>query len=347
VEIRTKLRDWYRSNKRTLPWREISDPYRIWISEIILQQTRVNQGIDYYHRFLEAFPDIETLALATEQEVLKVWEGLGYYTRARNMHAAAKYINHDLKGKFPDSYDEIIQLRGVGPYTAAAVSSMAFREPRAVVDGNVHRVLSRLFGIEELPGQYQASSGILSKASSLLDPDDPGTHNQALMELGALICKPAGPDCTSCPLHQDCFAFKNNRTESLPLKPGKISRRTRYFHYLFIRDSSGIWLRRRSGKDIWEGLYEFPLIETSRRYSVRALMATDDWKAMFGDSVKILQISPLIKHVLSHQDIQARIYHINEPGFLDQKEYTRVNPDQLTRYPLPKLILNYLDKFSN
>jgi len=194
MKIEEKIRDWYLSNRRYLPWRESNDPYQIWVSEIILQQTRVMQGLEYYHRFLDRFPDLESLARAEEAEVLKVWEGLGYYSRARNMHAAAKYVYHEKGGNFPASYSEMLELKGVGPYTAAAVASMAFSEPRAVVDGNVHRVLSRLFGIREAPGNYGKSSRILREAEKMLDREDPGIHNQALMELGALVCTPLNPD---------------------------------------------------------------------------------------------------------------------------------------------------------
>ena len=344
MEIREKIREWYHINKRPLPWREISDPYQIWVSEIILQQTRVIQGMDYYHRFLERFPNLESLAIAKEAEVLKVWEGLGYYSRARNMQAAAKYILHERKGVFPETYKEMMKMKGVGPYTAAAVSSIAFHEPQAVVDGNVQRVISRLFGIEEVPGTYTSSSRIQAEAYSLLDQEDPGNHNQAVMELGALVCTPTSPDCSSCPLQQDCVAYLQNRIAELPLrnKPGK--RRRRYFHYLVIQDREAIWIGRRTGKDIWEGLFEFPLIETTRPYSTKSLRATSEWLNLFGSTVQALQVTGPFRHILSHQEIIAKFYHLNEPPDLVLEGYKKIKLGRMDPYPLPKLILNYIKR---
>ncbi len=302
--------------------------------------------MDYYHRFLEEFPDLESLAKAEEAVVLKVWEGLGYYSRARNMHSAAKTIFHNLDGIFPASFNELMKMKGVGPYTAAAISSMAFNEPRAAVDGNVHRVLSRLFGIEEPAGSYTASSHILKAASDILDEGDPGTHNQAVMELGAMICTPTRPACSSCPLQNDCIAFQQDRILDLPVKSKQIKRRKRYFHYLYISDEEGIWLRRRQEKDIWEGLYEFPLIETSRPYSAESLYGTGGWSALFADKQNPVLVSGQIvgpvKHVLSHQDIFAKFYTIDEPLEFRPEGYEKVKLDQLDRFPLPKLITKYL-----
>lgn len=345
VEIKQRIRDWYKWNRRLLPWRETNDPYRIWVSEIILQQTRVNQGKHYYHRFLERFPDLESLARAKEDEVLKVWEGLGYYSRARNMHAAAKYVFHRKEGKFPGSFSEILDLKGVGPYTAAAVASMAFHEPRAVVDGNVHRVLSRLFGIEEAPGNYRNSSRILQEAEKLLDREDPGTHNQAIMELGALVCTPAQPDCPSCPLQDLCHAHKNDRTAELPVRSRPVSRRIRYFHYLVISNGHGIWLGSRKSKDIWQGLYEFPLIETARAVSTESLIKTEAWSAFLGrPGIKPSKVSGPVKHVLSHQEILASFYQICMDRSFSLSGFEKVGATELDRYPVPKLIGNYLDR---
>lgn len=346
MEIRDKIKDWYLINKRPLPWRKIRDPYRIWVSEIILQQTRVMQGMDYYHRFLERFPDIRSLALAEEAEVLKVWEGLGYYSRARNMHAAAKKIHSELEGIFPETYSDILDLKGVGPYTAAAVSSIAFNEPRAVVDGNVHRVLSRLFGIEEPANGYSTGSRIARKASELLDHEDPGMHNQAVMELGALVCTPASPLCPACPLRDDCVAFALNRTGELPLKTKKIIRRKRYFHYLHIQDEEGIWLGRRKDKDIWNGLYELPVIETSRPFSSKSIRESEAWSALLGSPIQALNVTRPIKHNLSHQEIYAKFYLLNENPLnaLAQRGYEKIRMQDLERYPVHKLIQNYMNK---
>jgi A/G-specific adenine glycosylase len=344
TEIKKKIRDWYRVNRRKLPWRETGDPYRIWVSEIILQQTRVDQGKDYYLRFLEKFPNLESLARAEEDEVLKVWEGLGYYSRARNMHAAAKHVFYRKEGRFPGTYSEILELKGVGPYTAAAVASMAFQEPRAVIDGNVHRVLSRLSGIEETPGNYRTSSRITREADKLLDEEDPGTHNQAIMELGALVCTPVQPACDKCPLKDLCHAYKNNRTAELPVRAKPQSRRTRYFHYLVFSNGQGIWLGSRRNKDIWQGLYEFPLIETSGKVSTESLMKTESWSGFVGrHGIKPSKVSVPVKHVLSHQEIQARFYHIRVDHSFSLPGFKEVGEKELDRYPVPKLIRNYLD----
>ena len=282
MEIRKNIRDWYHSHKRPLPWRETTDPYQIWVSEIILQQTRVIQGMDYYLRFLAKFPDLECLARADEDEVLKIWQGLGYYSRARNMHAAARYIYNNKEGIFPSTYPGILELKGVGPYTAAAVASLAFGEPRAVVDGNVHRVLSRLFGIEEAQGGYRISSRIAKEAEKLLDQEDPGTHNQAIMELGAMVCTPAQPDCRECPVQNHCVANLQNRTAELPVRSRPVPKRRRYFHYLVVQNGNGIWIGPRKEKDIWQGLYEFPLIETTRPVSSRSMLNSGIWSTILG-----------------------------------------------------------------
>jgi A/G-specific adenine glycosylase len=347
MKIQEKLRTWYLVSRRSLPWRETTDPYRIWVSEIILQQTRVVQGLDYYYRFIRTFPDIRTLAGADEEKVLKVWEGLGYYSRARNMHAAAKFIIDKLGGVFPDNYKDLLQLKGTGPYTAAAVSSLAFGEPRAVVDGNVHRVISRLYGIDEPPEGYGSSSEIVRKAAGLLDESDPGTHNQAVMELGAMICTPSRPDCQACPLNADCFAFIQDRIGEFPARPRAIKRRKRFFHYLVIRGPHGTWMNRRRNKDIWQGLYEFPMIETDREVTVADLMKSPDWTEILGSPVTPDKVSKTVKHILSHQEIHARFYHIPEQHTIGPDSFKPVEDGLLKDLPMPKLILNYLDKLSD
>ncbi len=344
MKIEEKIRDWYLSNRRYLPWRESNDPYQIWVSEIILQQTRVMQGLEYYHRFLDRFPDLESLARAEEAEVLKVWEGLGYYSRARNMHAAAKYVYHEKGGNFPASYSEMLELKGVGPYTAAAVASMAFSEPRAVVDGNVHRVLSRLFGIREAPGNYGKSSRILREAEKMLDREDPGIHNQALMELGALVCTPLNPDCPACPLTTDCVAYLQNKADELPLRARPATKRKRYFHYLVLLDNGSIWMGPRMGRDIWQGLYEFPMIETPDAVSAGTLVRSDAWSALIGKHSTPTSVSKPVKHILSHQEIRAVFYQIRGNGQLSLQGYEKIRMQELGRYPVSKLISNYLDK---
>ena len=347
MEIKKKIREWYLLNKRHLPWRETKDPYRIWISEIILQQTRVIQGMDYYKRFLERFPSLEILAGSDEQVVLKAWEGLGYYSRARNLHEAAKDIFHNMSGVFPGSYTGLMKLKGVGPYTAAAVSSIAFSEPRAVIDGNVHRVLSRLYGIEEPPTGYQPSSSILREAEKLLDREDPGTHNQALMELGALVCTPVRPNCMVCPVKEHCIAFIQNRTDELPLRSRPAKKRIRYFHYLLIRNENTIWLRKRNEKDIWKGLYEFPVIETADAVSTDLIIGSSDWSSILGvKGIRPVHVSEMPRHLLSHQEIRATFYHLPEDPRFTLSGYVRVKLTNLERYPVPRLIASYIDKLN-
>ncbi|MFC2115298.1 A/G-specific adenine glycosylase [Bacteroidota bacterium] len=350
MEIKRKIGEWYLANKRSLPWRETKDPYTIWVSEIILQQTRVAQGMDYYHRFLGRFPDLESLARAEEYEVLNVWEGLGYYSRARNMHEAAKHIYNNLDGNFPSSYSGILELKGAGRYTAAAVASIAFGEPRAVVDGNVHRVLSRLFGIEEAPGFYGKSSRIVREADKFLDTEDPGTHNQAVMELGAMICTPSQPDCRVCPIREHCIAHLQNRTADLPLRSSPAPRRKRYFHYLLISNENGIWIGHRKKKDIWQGLYELPLIETSRPVSPSSMTKSDEWSSLLGrKGVAAQKVSHIFKHLLTHQEIHARFYHIRDDdlNLLPLSGYKKLGFQDLKHFPFPKLISNYLDLISD
>lgn len=301
--------------------------------------------MDYYLRFIKRFPDLVSLAEANEEEVLKLWEGLGYYSRARNLFEAAKKIHFDLGGVFPESYTEMLELKGVGPYTAAAISSIAFGEPRAVVDGNVHRVLSRLFGIEEPPSGYGSSSMITRQAESLLDQEDPGTHNQAIMELGALVCKPRAPDCQACPLKKYCHAYLEDRINELPLRPARTVKRLRYFHYLLIFQEETLLLGRRQGMDIWKGLFQFPLIETMEAFTGELLVKSKEWTSLLGPDIRPSKISNPVKHLLSHQEIRARFYHIQESLQHNVKGYEKVKKSELQTYPLPKLIRNYLETF--
>ncbi len=255
-----------------MPWRETSDPYCIWLSEIMLQQTRIEQGLPYYLAFTNAYPSIFDLANASEEEVLKLWQGLGYYSRARNLHATAKYIAFELNGKFPETYEGLLKLKGVGDYTASAIASISYNEPVAVVDGNVYRVLSRYFDIDTPINSTAGIKEFKLLAKELLDKEDPATYNQAIMEFGALQCKPQSPLCNTCPLSASCLALKNNKISMLPvkLKKGKIKKR--YFNYLvFQSEENKTILEKRSGKGIWEGLYQFPLIETDGLSCIRRI----------------------------------------------------------------------------
>jgi len=310
--ISKKLTDWYSDYKRDLPWRDISDPYRIWISEIILQQTRVIQGLSYYNRFIEHFPTIAELAEAEEDDVLKYWQGLGYYTRARNLHKAARQIMTDYNGVFPTQHSDIIKLSGIGEYTAAAISSFAYNQPYAVVDGNVYRGLSRLFNIQTPIDSTSGKKEFALLAQNLLSTSNPGMHNQALMEFGALQCVPSAPGCTICTLQSVCLAFENNTVSLLPIKSQKKKSTNRYFNYLFVKSQDNTFLQKRTGKDVWQNLFEFPLIESDRLFSTSELVDDETFKSLFHNiaEVEILKISNPMKHVLSHRVIYAQFFSI-------------------------------------
>ena len=258
-----KLIAWYKQNKRDLPWRKTTDPYQIWLSEIILQQTRVDQGLNYYHKFIKKYPNIHSLAQASEKDVLNLWQGLGYYSRARNLHFTAKYISNELNGQFPSKHKEILKLKGVGEYTAAAISSFSYKEVYPVIDGNVYRVLSRIFGVENPIDSTEGKKVFKKLAAELINTKNPDTYNQAIMEFGALQCTPKKPKCEDCPFLLECFAYKNELIAELPKKENKIKQRNRYFNYLVIINDDAFYLNERKEKDIWQGLFDFPVFETS------------------------------------------------------------------------------------
>jgi A/G-specific adenine glycosylase len=339
------LENWYKKNKRDLPWRKTKDPYRIWVSEIILQQTRIEQGWDYYLRFLQKFPDIKALAETSEETVLKIWQGLGYYSRARNMHAAAKQIIDDHGGIFPSTYEEIRKLKGIGDYTAAAISSISFGIPAPVVDGNVLRFFSRFFGINEPVDTQKGKSLILLKATEHINVEHPGDFNQSIMEYGALQCKPA-PDCKTCPLRSGCFAFQQNKVTELPVKLKNQVQRTRYFHYLLITIGKGkkesIYLKKRTEKDIWKNLFDFPIIETEKNISLKKLMKMKEWQHIFQtEQPNLLEESKLYRHVLTHQIIIAKFYHLEFHAKV-RLPFVKVAIGDLEKYPVPRLIEMYL-----
>lgn len=339
--FRKKLLAWYSTNKRDLPWRETSDPYRIWISEIILQQTRVAQGLPYYDNFIRTFPTVFDLASADEDEVLMIWEGLGYYTRARNMHACAKMIVTKYHGVFPSSYEEILSLPGIGPYTAAAVSSICFSTPKPVIDGNVFRVLSRIFGIYTDIQSSSAKSEFERLSNSLIDHDNPGDFNQAIMEFGAINCTPSNPVCSNCSFQDNCYAFRNDQQKELPVKKPKNKPRKRHFHYFIFHFENKIFLKKRTGKDIWKGLYEFYLVEKDDLKQHIQLLNT--LKSFSGSAV-----SRSMKHVLTHQVILAEFIRIDMeditvdiPGFSND-EGSFYTVDEALSLPKPVLINKYL-----
>lgn len=328
---------WYRKNKRDLPWRDTCDPYLIWLSEIILQQTRVEQGLPYYYKFIEAFPDVKALAAADEEKVLRLWQGLGYYSRARNLHAAAKDIVHRFNGKFPSVYEDIRSLKGVGDYTAAAIASFAFRLPYPVVDGNVFRLITRYYGIDLPIDKASTKKYITSVCESLIDRKAPDVFNQAIMEFGAIQCKPSSPDCASCPLSQSCKARLDDMVDQLPYKEKKTAVRPRYFHYFIIENNDQFYIRKRTAKDIWQGLHDFPLIETANEKLTPA-----EAKRSFAKPAKV---SSAYKHVLSHQHIHAVFYHVHEKELADKKvlqSLIRVDHKSVKKYAVPRLIEKYV-----
>jgi A/G-specific adenine glycosylase len=335
---------WYETNRRDLPWRRTENPYFIWLSEVILQQTRVGQGMAYYLRFVEHYPNIKSLANAPEQEVLKLWQGLGYYSRARNLHFAAKQLMDDHNGTFPDTYAEILTLKGVGEYTAAAVASIAFGEAVPVVDGNVKRVISRIFGLHDTGKKlYDKSKAIMQTA---LDAEHPGSFNQAVMEFGALQCVPKNPDCELCIFRQKCYAFMEGKVSELPAREIKKKPRKRYFSYFVVHpDEESIILKKRSDQDIWKNLYEFPMIESSKELDTGNLLAEPEFQNWFGKEVSIVEKGDVYKHQLSHQTILARFYKIDL-----SKNTLKIHPDwkeiplkKLSEYPVSRLIERYFE----
>jgi A/G-specific adenine glycosylase len=338
-----ELVPWYREHRRDLPWRHTRDPYRIWLSEVILQQTRVDQGLAYYERFVEHYPTVADLAQAPEGAVMKLWQGLGYYSRARNLMAAARQVQAAHGGRFPDDHAGLIGLKGVGDYTASAIASMAFDRPEAVVDGNVYRVLARVFGLDTPIDSTTGRKAFRDLAQRLLDPAHPGDHNQAVMELGATVCTPRNPHCTRCPLSPRCIARLEGRIASLPVKAGRTAVRQRHFHYLILSRGRSVVLRQRTGKDIWQDLYEPPVVETpgpGNRRTVGAAAA-----ALFGRPVVLGERSGQLRHVLSHQIILARFWEVElSSGASLPEGWVLAERTDLDRYAVPRLIERFLEK---
>lgn len=322
---------WYQKNKRNLPWRAVKSAYYIWLSEVLLQQTRVNQGLPYYLKFINEFPNITSMANASEDKILRLWQGLGYYSRARNMHTTAKFIVNELNGVFPESYREIVKLKGVGEYTAAAIASFAFGEKVAVLDGNVFRVLSRVFGIEENILGSKGKKQFQALANGLLPDLYSDTYNQAIMEFGALQCTPAKPDCINCPCAHFCYARIHKKQDTLPVKIKNTAKRHRLFSYSVVTFGDKILMNKREGKDIWTGLYQFPLKEVT----------SFDEDSPAGK----------YKHVLSHQIIEARFDHMETESetqlqdIASQTDSGIYTLEEVENLPKPVLINNYLKEY--
>ena len=350
LEISKVLIMWYEENQRSLPWRESNDPYKIWISEIILQQTRVAQGLNYYFRFIERFPTISKLAASSEEDVLKEWQGLGYYSRARNLHAAAKAVINNYGGVLPDSHKELLSLKGIGEYTAAAILSTAYNKPYAVVDGNVYRVLSRLFALDTPIDTSIGKKQFAQLAKDLLDVDNPGIHNQALMEFGALHCTPAQPQCNTCPIGHLCVAKQINKQSHFPVKDKKTKIRKRYFHYFRVVVNGYTYLNKRVENDIWKNMYDFPLIETDKEMTFFELSQTSAFKTLFSDSEVTFFINQKqVKHVLTHQHIYANFHEVTVTKIASnfQNNFLKVKNKDVHKYPISRLIHRYLERISH
>jgi len=347
ADFRIGLMKWNREkNDRQMPWKGEKDPYKIWLSEIILQQTRVEQGLNYYNRFIKVFPDIKKLAKAPDEKIFKLWEGLGYYSRCRNLIFTARVISKNYHGKFPDNYEEIKSLKGIGPYTAAAIVSFAYNQPYAVVDGNVFRVLARVFGIDKPIDSTEGKNYFTALADELLDKKQPGLYNQAIMDFGAKVCKPAAPLCTVCVFRRNCSALQNNKVNELPVKEKRITIRKRWFYYFVFELKGKIAIQQRKAKDIWQDLYEFPLIETKKETNKKRIVqlaAERNW--LEKTEYELLSISPLFKQKLSHQLIVGqfiRILLLNKPLVEPGRNWVAKN--KFDKYSFPQIINQFLRK---
>ena len=333
------LKHWYSVKKRNLPWRLTKNPYLVWLSEIILQQTQVNQGLPYYNKFATKYPTVYDLARAKEQDVLKLWQGLGYYSRARNLHFTAKYIVEYLNGEFPTSYKELIQLKGIGDYTASAIASICRDEPCAVLDGNVYRVLSRYYGIDTPINTSKGNKEFKKLAQSLIPESGIGDYNQAIMEFGAKQCKPKSPNCAVCPLNNSCKALQSHQVDNLPVKLKKLKVRKRYINFLvFISNDKKTILEKREGKGIWQGLFQFPFLETEKSYNEVEIITL----LKFNYSYFTLYNSKDIVHKLSHQHLHSKFWIIN----VDELDNKGINFSEIRNYPVPILISNFIESFN-
>ncbi len=339
-----RLIGWYQKNKRDLPWRGLHDPYPVWLSEIILQQTRVDQGMSYYFKFLELFPTVHHLAAATEDQVLKAWQGLGYYSRARNLHATARMVVKNYKGKFPQSYAELLKLKGIGPYTAAAIASFCYNEKTAVVDGNVMRVLARLHGMHEPVDSVEGINKMKQLAAECLDQKDPGTYNQAIMEFGAMHCTPYQPKCSSCPFEIDCVALQSDTVSMLPIKGKKTAVKDVWFYYFFITHGPNVYMKRRNAEGIWKGLHDFPCTESDKPMKDEEVTEEFLTQNKLASKAVVHDISEEYVHILSHRKIRAKFIEIKTTkAWKTAPEGTfEAQIADIEKYGVPRLIDKYL-----
>ena len=346
MSFASKLIKWYQANGRDLPWRNTQNPYIIWLSEVILQQTRVEQGLPYFNRFLAHYPNVTKFAQADEEEILRLWQGLGYYSRARNMHKAANTVLNDFAGDFPTAYKQLVSLSGVGDYTAAAISSFSSNEAKAVLDGNVFRVLARYFGIDE-PINGTAGKKIFAQlADELLDKKQPGTYNQAIMDFGATHCKPKGPLCETCIFRLECVAYKQDLVSLLPVKNKAKASRNRYFHYFIVMEGDKILMTQRGAGDVWTNLFEFPMIESESDLNLTQLFDHELFRSFFSPDACLEPIGGLVKQVLSHQNIYARFYFLANVQSLRYKkmEWDYIFLEKIDKLAKHKLIFSFLEK---
>jgi len=327
MNFNNQLLQWYQTNKRQLPWRSTSDAYIIWLSEIILQQTRVEQGLPYFYRFLENYPDVTSFAAAEEDDILKLWQGLGYYSRGRNMLKTARMVKELYDGKFPETYEQLIKLKGIGQYTAAAIASFSANEAKAVVDGNVYRVLARYFGIYEPINSSKGQKTFQLLADDLLDRQHPGQHNQAMMEFGAMLCKPKNPGCNICPVRPGCYAYANKAVADLPVKLNKLKIRERFFDYFLI----------------WANMYDLPLIETSSLLDIDELVLLPQVKEFFGGDIKMAENPAVKKHVLTHQRLHVRLVKLQSQPIKLKDEWFFTPVDEMKKLAIPRIVFLFLE----
>jgi A/G-specific adenine glycosylase len=346
MDLSDELTSWYTQNKRDLPWRNTTDAYIIWLSEIILQQTRVEQGLPYFYRFAERYPDVQSFAAAEEDDILRLWQGLGYYSRGRNMLKTARQVMQGFSGVFPVEYIQLLKLKGVGEYTAAAISSFAANEARAVVDGNVYRVLARYFGIDEPINLPKGKKVFQQIADDVLDKSRPALHNQAMMEFGAMLCKPKNPACGICPVRIGCKAFKTNATTYLPVKLKTVKIKSRFFNYLLIFNGDKILINKRGEGDIWANMYDFPMIETLELIDTAELIKLPEMQK-FGNKVALKEASGTIKHVLTHQHLFVRFFIMEILDHIPHNNQTYIEPKKLENLALPQPIFKFIKYFFN
>jgi A/G-specific adenine glycosylase len=347
MDLSKELTGWYEENKRELPWRNTTNAYIIWLSEIILQQTRVEQGMPYFYRFAEKYPTVSHFAAAPEGDILKLWQGLGYYSRGRNMLKTAQIVQQQYNGVFPTAYGQLIKLKGIGEYTAAAISSFAANEARAVVDGNVYRVLARYFGIDEPINSPKGKKIFQAMAGEVLDKHNPALHNQAMMEFGAMLCKPKNPACGVCPVRLGCAAFKSNATAHLPVKLKTVKIRQRFFNYLLIMEGERLLMNKRDESDIWANMYDLPLVETDNLIAPEELLKLPFIQDNFGENTAIKQFFPVIKHILTHQHLYVRFIVLEAKRVTFREKWFYSSTQNLDNLAMPKIIFKFIKDFFN